>query len=143
MDVRLAQPPAETQAQVLRIVLDTHVVVFAAGGELAPARKRLLEDATSELYLSAVTLWELTKLVELGHLVLPDGFAGFMRDLCSHPRYTIAQYDADLMIELHAIAPRMHRDPADQIIVATCRRLGASLMTDDARIRRSRLVNVL
>jgi PIN domain nuclease of toxin-antitoxin system len=127
----------------LRIVLDTHIVVFAAGGNLTSIRKRLLEDATSELYLSAVTLWELTKLVEFGHLAMPDGFEGFMRDLCSHPRYSIAQYDADLMIELLAIAPRLHKDPADQIIVATCRRLGASLMTDDARIRRSKLVNVL
>jgi len=127
----------------LRIVLDTHAVVFAAGGNLAPARKRLLEDETSDLFLSAVTLWELTKLFELGHLTMPDGFEAFIRDLCAHPRYTIAQYDAELMIELLAIAPRMHKDPADQIIVATSRRLGASLMTDDVRIRRSKLVNVL
>ena len=47
------------------------------------------------------------------------------------------------MLELLEIAPRMHKDPADQIVVATARRLGASLMTDDARIRRSRLVPVL
>jgi PIN domain nuclease of toxin-antitoxin system len=127
----------------LRIVLDTHIVVLAAGGNLTSMRKRRLEDSTSELYLSAVTLWELTKLVEFGHLALPDGFEGFMRDLCGHPPYSIAQYDADLMIELLAIAPRLHKDPADQIIVATCRRLGASLMTDDARIRRSKLVDIL
>jgi len=36
----------------------------------------------------------------------------------------------------------MHRDPADQIIVATARRLGASLMTDDKLIRRADLVPV-
>jgi len=143
MDFRLAQPQTISQAQALKIVLDTHVVVFAANGSLAPARKRRLEDPTSELFLSAVTLWELTKLVEFGHLAIPDGFEAFMRDLCGHPRYTIAQYDADLMIELLAIAPRMHKDPADQIIVATARRLGAGLMTDDARIRRSKLVDVL
>jgi PIN domain nuclease of toxin-antitoxin system len=127
----------------LKIVLDTHIVVFAASDSLAPARKRLLEVETSELFLSAVTLWELTKLVEFGHLAFPDGFEGFVRDLCGHPRYTIAQYNADVMIELLAIAPQMHKDPADQIIVATSRWLGATLMTDDARIRRSKLVDVL
>jgi PIN domain nuclease of toxin-antitoxin system len=127
----------------LKIVLDTHVVVFAANGSLAPARKRLLEDTTSQLFLSAVTLWELAKLVEFGHLAIPDGFEGFIRDLCGHPRYTIAQYGAELMIELLAVAPQMHKDPADQIIVATSRWIGAALMTDDVRIRRSKLVDVL
>ena len=124
----------------MRIVLDTHVVVHAARDDLAPARKRLLEDEANELLISAVTLWELTKLVELGYLAMPDGFDRFLRQLCAHPRYAIAQYSADLMIELLQVAPRLHKDPADQIIVATARVHGASLMTDDARIRRSKLV---
>jgi PIN domain nuclease of toxin-antitoxin system len=127
----------------VRIVLDTHVVVHAANDELEPARKRLLDDDDSELFISAVTLWELTKLVELGHLAMPDGFERFMNDLCNHPRYGIVQYDAPLMVELLAIAPKLHKDPADQIIVATARRLGALLMTNDQRIRRSRLVEVI
>ncbi len=127
----------------MRIVLDTHIVVHAANDDLEPARKGLLENPSSDLFVSAVTLWELTKLVELGHLVLPDGFDRFMRDLCGHPRYTIAQYDAELMIELLRTARKMHRDPADQIIVATALRLDAALMTNDLRIRRAGLAKIV
>lgn len=127
----------------MKVVLDTHIVVHAANDTLTPARKRLLDDDASELLVSAVTLWELTKLVELGHLNMPDGFDRFILHLCSHPRYTIAHYDAALMIELLDVAPKMHKDPADQIIVATARVRGASLMTNDRRIRRSNLVRVL
>jgi PIN domain nuclease of toxin-antitoxin system len=127
----------------VRIVLDTHIVVRAANDDLALARKRLLEDPASELFVSAVTLWELTKLVELRHLEMPDGFERFIRDLCAHPRYTIAQYDAALMLELLRIAKQMNKDPADQIIVATALRLDAALMTDDSRIRRSKLVEIV
>jgi len=127
----------------LKVVLDTHIVVHAANDALTPARKRVVEDDASELLVSAVSLWELTKLVELGRLAMPDGFARFMRDLCGHPRYTIVQYDAALMIELLEVAPLLHADPADQIIVATARAQGASLMTNDSRIRRSKLVPVL
>lgn len=126
----------------MKIVLDTHIVVHAANDSLDPARKRVLDDTSVELFISAVSLWELTKLVEFGYLDMPSGFERFMRQLCNHPRYTIAQYDAELMIELLAIAPKLHRDPADQIIVATARRLGASLMTDDKAIRKSRLVSI-
>jgi PIN domain nuclease of toxin-antitoxin system len=127
----------------VRIVLDTHIVVHAANDNLEPPRKRLLENPSSELFVSAVTLWELTKLVEIGRLVLPDGFDRFMRDLCAHPRYTIAQYDAGLMIELLRTAGKMHKDPADQIIVATAIRLEAALMTDDVRIRRAGLAKIV
>ena len=127
----------------MRIVLDTHIVVHAANDNLEPPRKKLLDNPTSELFVSAVTLWELTKLVDLGHLALPDGFDRFMRDLCAHPRYTIAQYDAGLMIELLRTAGKMHKDPADQIIVATAIRLDAALMTNDLRIRRSGLTKIV
>jgi PIN domain nuclease of toxin-antitoxin system len=124
----------------VRIILDTHIVVHAANDDLEPARKRLLETPTSDLFISAVTLWELTKLVELGRLAMPEGFDRFIRDLCAHPRYTIAQYDAPLMIELLRVAPKLHADPADQIIVATAIRLEAALMTNDRRIRRAGIV---
>ncbi len=124
----------------MRIVLDTHIVIHAARGALERERVDLLESPTSELFIAAVSLWEITKLVELGHLVFPDGFDRFMRELCAHPRYRIAQYDADLMIETLRVAPQMHKDPADQLIVATARVLGASLMTDDDRMRRDGLV---
>lgn len=46
----------------MRIVLDTHVVVRATRDDLAPARKRLVENEANELLVSAVTLWELTPL---------------------------------------------------------------------------------
>jgi PIN domain nuclease of toxin-antitoxin system len=127
----------------VKIILDTHIVVHASNDTLEPARKRFVEDPGSELFISAVTLWELTKLVELGHIEMPDGFDRFIRELCSHPRYTIAQYDADLMIELLEVAPKLPKDPADQIIVATARCLGAALMTNDRRIRKAGLVDVL
>ena len=100
-------------------------------------------DLASELLISAVTLWEPTKLVELGHPEMPDGFERFMRDLCHHPRYTIAQYDADLMIEVLRVSEKMHRDPADQIIVATALERKAVPMTDDRAIRRSKLVEIV
>ena len=127
----------------MKIVLDTHIVVFAASGTLASTRKRLLDEPSNELFVSAVSLWEITKLVELGHLSMPDGFERFMRDLCGHPRYSITQYSADLMVELLSVAPQLHKDPADQIVVATARVLGAAVMTDDTRIRRSKLVEVI
>ncbi len=127
----------------MRVVLDTHIVIDAANDALGPRRKSIVERDDCDLFISAVTLWEITKLVELGHLKMPDGFDRFIHALAGHPRFKIAQYDAPLMIELLKVAPKLHRDPADQIIVATARVLDARLMTNDERIRRSKLVEVV
>jgi PIN domain nuclease of toxin-antitoxin system len=127
----------------MRVLLDTHILLQASGGVLDERRRTIIEQEDQELFVSAVTLWEITKLVELGHLTIDSGFDRFMQDLWAHSRYTIVQYDATLMIELLRIAPKLHKDPADQIIVATARVLDARLMTNDDRIRRSKLVNVI
>jgi PIN domain nuclease of toxin-antitoxin system len=45
--------------------------------------------------------------------------------------------------EVAALHDRMHRDPADRVLVATARVLGARLVTCDGRVRESGLVEVL
>jgi PIN domain nuclease of toxin-antitoxin system len=42
--------------------------------------------------------------------------------------------------DLGELPPSFHRDPADRIIVSTCRVLRLPLVTHDTRITRSRLV---
>jgi hypothetical protein len=42
----------------VKVVLDTHIVLHAAQGDLAPARKKPLEGARTGLFISAVTLWD-------------------------------------------------------------------------------------
>ena len=45
--------------------------------------------------------------------------------------------------ELVALPNSFHRDPADRILVATARVLGATLLTRDRRIAEARLVDTL
>lgn len=46
--------------------LDTHILVFALSGGLRPAESALLERNVWSI--SAIVLWELAKLVQLGRL---------------------------------------------------------------------------
>ena len=48
--------------------LDTHVLVYALLGELAPAERVLL--SANRWSVSSIVLWELAKLVQLGRLDL-------------------------------------------------------------------------
>ena len=48
------------------INLDTHILIFAINGDLRPSEQALL--AQSRWSISAIVLWELAKLIQLGRV---------------------------------------------------------------------------
>jgi PIN domain nuclease of toxin-antitoxin system len=51
--------------------------------------------------------------------------------------------DNSIAVKSVALPPPLHNDPADRIIVASARVLGATLLTQDDRIIQSGLVPIL
>lgn len=127
----------------MKIVLDTHIVLWAASDQLSEARKEFLEDPHHEIFVSAISLWEITKLFELKRIQLEDALEKFLATIENHPRFTIVSLTSAVLAEILNIADKMHKDPADQIIVATARKLEAKLMTDDKEVRKSDLVKII
>ena len=127
----------------MKIVLDTHILIFAAFGKLERARAALLENRGNELYFSEISAWEIAKLCELGKLKLDDGLGVFLHKLFSHPRYAAVGLRPDVLVELLEVAPTMHRDPADQLIVATALWLEAAIMTNDREIHALKSIECL
>lgn len=127
----------------MKVLLDTHIVLFSATGELSKSRIALLEDPRNKLFLSAITLWEITKLYEAKQLDFEEGLEGFLQKLYHHPRYTILGLIPEVLIEIPPLSKKMHKDPADQIIVASAICLEAHLMTNDRAIVESKLVPTL
>lgn len=129
----------------MKIVLDTHILLRAAQGELPKARGALLRGSANKLYVSAISLWEITKLCELGRITLPveDGLREFLSRLERHPRYQVVGLTTDVLVKAHEIAKKLHGDPADQVIMATALVVDAHLMTDDRLLIRSKLVGVV
>lgn len=110
---------------------------------MSEARKELLEDSRHEIFISAISLWEITKLYELKYIRLEEVLEKFLTTIENHPRFAIVPLTAFVLAEIPAIGPKMHKDPADQIIVATARKLEARLMTDDKEIRKSDLIKTI
>jgi PIN domain nuclease of toxin-antitoxin system len=86
---------------------------------------KLIEDnEDDEIGVGTISLWEVAKLVELGRLVLPVALGDWFRDALAYPGVTLVELTPDIAIESTQLPGRFHRDPADQIIVATARVLG-------------------
>jgi PIN domain nuclease of toxin-antitoxin system len=115
--------------------LDTHVLIYALTDDLTPRERDLLSNETWSI--SAIVLWEIAKLSELGRIEL---------DL-DHPELarTLARIDTwpltlDLCRSIKALD--LDSDPADEIIAATSVVHRVPLLTRDRRMRRSKLVPI-
>ena len=126
-------------------VLDTHAwVAWMIGSSEVPASTRDALDglrADARPYLSAISLWEVAMLVDLGRLSLQMP-SGEWLSKAAHPRTVrLVPITPEIAAGTASLPATFHRDPADRIIVATCLELDAPLLTRDRLIMRSRLVS--
>lgn len=86
--------------------------------------------------ISAITLWELAKMVARGRLEIERPLDVWLEELENHPLICVYPVSARIAAESVRLGQDFHKDPADQIIVATALCHGLRLITADQRIRR-------
>jgi PIN domain nuclease of toxin-antitoxin system len=125
-------------------LLDTHAWIWWVGQDrrlgtrARAALDRLAPD--NRPCLSDISLWEVATLVERGRMRLTIPLAEWLR-FAAHPRTVrIVGITPEIAAEIAVLPKWFHRDPADRVLVATCRVLQLPLLTRDRLILRSRLV---
>lgn len=120
------------------IVLDTHVWIWWVQGDprLGQSAVERLEAAeTTGLGVSAISCWEVAKLVERGRLSLPRPVEDWIMTALAYPGMELLPISPRIAVESTQLPGEFHSDPADQLLVATARVLGCPLMTADHKIR--------
>lgn len=119
------------------ILLDTHIWIWWTHNDpqLPVAHRTYIQQAESNgLAISMISCWEVAKLVENGRLQLPNPVAEWMDIALAYPGICLIDLTLPILIESTQLPGDFHRDPADQIIVATARILQYPLLTMDAKI---------
>ena len=119
------------------IVLDTHIWVWWIHGasELTDQQKKLIqENEEPGLGVSMISCWEVAKLIEYNRLILPCPIADWFEQALAYPGIQLLNLTPGIAIESTQLPGRFHRDPADQIIVATARTYDCPLLTSDNKI---------
>lgn len=119
------------------IVLDTHVWVWWVHGtaQLTLANAAFIDGAAADgLGISIVSCWEVAKLVEYGRLRLPCDLEQWLEQGLAYPGVQLLDLTPRIVIESTRLPAPFHRDPADQMIVATARIYGAPVATADHKI---------
>ncbi|HJQ69477.1 MAG TPA: type II toxin-antitoxin system VapC family toxin [Blastocatellia bacterium] len=119
------------------ILLDTHIWVWWVHNapELTEQQKRLIRGNEAHgLGISAISCWEVAKLVEYNRLMLPCSITEWFEQSLAYPGIHLLNLTPRIAVESTQLPGTFHRDPADQIIVATARIYDCELLTSDDKI---------
>lgn len=119
------------------ILLDTHIWVWWVHGDQhlnEHQTKWLEENENHGLGVSIISCWEVAKLVEYKRLALPCPIAEWFDRALTYPGVVLLGLTPRIVIESTELPGDFHKDPADQMIVATARVLNCALLTNDHKI---------
>jgi PIN domain nuclease of toxin-antitoxin system len=124
------------------LLLDTHCWIWAQLGltqQLSRAALQSIKDGEREgnLRISVISIWELAMLEKRGRVALPMNVRTWVEQALGKPGIAVAPLTPEIAIEsVHLPGNDLPGDPADRILVATARVLGARLVTKDAQLLR-------
>jgi PIN domain nuclease of toxin-antitoxin system len=123
------------------ILLDTcaWLDAFTAPDLLRPSVRKLLAGQ-SEVNVAAISLVEIARKEAKGELVFGMSLSKWFQLALPASRVRVLEISPEIAIDATRLPGWNHKDPADQIIVATARLNGLSILTSDSKILKYRHV---
>jgi PIN domain nuclease of toxin-antitoxin system len=118
------------------IIIDTHIWVWWVQNDsrLTQKYQNLLNEYESQgLGLSIISCWEVAKLIEINRLTLPVSIDEWLKLALAYPGIQLLNLTVPIVIQATQLTG-FHKDPADQIIVATAKVDRCPLLTADGKI---------
>lgn len=119
----------------MKVLLDTHTFLWwITDHPKLPSRVReIIGDGNNELFVSAVSGWEMAIKAKLGRLQLPDEPQRFILEQLS--LNAIQSLPIQMSHALHVFSlPDHHRDPFDRILISQAQLEGLPILTADPQI---------
>lgn len=124
------------------ILLDTVTFIWLINGakELSKTAEKIYLNADNKLYLSSVSVWEMTVKYNLGRLPLPEAPAEYI------PKQRILHGIDSLPLEENDIfeltnLPKIHSDPFDRMLICQAKARGLIFLTPDKIIHKYPIVS--
>lgn len=119
------------------MLIDTHIWIWWVNGDpqLKPEYVAALTAAqTTGIEVSIISCWEVAKLVENQKLALTVPVLEWLNTALAYPGVRLLPLTPEVVVDSTQLPGSFHKDPADQMLVATARVYGLPLMTVDTKI---------
>ena len=120
----------------MKLLLDTHIFLWLITGDsrITEAMKADILNPANEVYLSVVSIWEISVKYQLGRLPLPEPPQSYLP--IQRQRHQIASLNLDeTSISQLARLPSIHRDPFDRMLVCQALEQDLTIVTVDEMLQ--------
>jgi len=119
----------------VRLLLDTCTFLWIAAGseELSAPARSACADPDNEVFLSAVSAWEIAVKHALGRLPLPEAPLRYVPSARSRHGIAPLPLEEQAALQLPKL-PELHRDPFDRMLVCQAIAHGLEIVTPDPAI---------
>ena len=116
----------------VRYLLDTCAFLWMSQqpSMLSKPATAAINDRTNELYVSDVSIWEITLKHSAGKLPLPGAPRVWIPGKFTHHQLKALSLDQDSIYRSGEL-PRAHRDPFDRLLVAQAIEAGLTILSPD------------
>ena len=123
----------------MRILLDTHAWLWSLLEPLRLGRKAraALSEGDASVWLSPISVWECSLLIERGRLEVDGDAEAWIRGALARAPLHEAPLNHEVALWSRRIA-LSHADPADRFLAATAAVYELTLVTADARLLRGK-----
>jgi len=115
----------------MNLLLDTHILIWALENspKLSEVAKRAIINGKNVVFVSTVSIWEISIKRATGKLDVPDNL---YQEIQNH-RFTLLDINYD-HAQLAGNLPNIHKDPFDRMLIAQAKVEKLTLITADSYI---------
>jgi PIN domain nuclease of toxin-antitoxin system len=119
----------------MRYLLDTHIWLWMLREphKLSSLVHQTLHEPSNERYLSPISIWEVTVLLEKKRIAMHEDFAVWFARTSEDVELLEAALNWKIAHDMRYILPN-HKDPADRFLAATAVAYDLTLVTADQKL---------
>ncbi len=120
----------------MRFLLDTHTFLWwtANDTQLSEPAKAAIADADNDVFVSAVSGWEIAIKARLGKLPLPEAPNLFMARMVARHAFGVLPITLTHVVRDYHL-PTLHSDPFDRLLIVQAKLEGMTLVTNDGLVK--------
>lgn len=122
----------------MKYLLDTHYFLWSIlnSVKLPKAVKDLIVNQQNQVFISSITLWEISLKTSIGKLKIEGFSPADLPGLCSKLNFEIAALSEAESSTYHLLKADYHKDPFDRMLIWQSITKGYTLVTTDEKVKK-------
>jgi PIN domain nuclease of toxin-antitoxin system len=116
----------------MRLLLDTCALLWFLRNddELSETAAAAIENPENEVFVSAVSIWEIAIKASLGKIKAPTGLTSGLEDKLKEAGFSLLDISYRHAAGVYSL-PKVHTDPFDRLLISQCRLEKLTAVTSD------------